>query len=61
MKIEWRKSNHSGGDTGQCVELAALPQAVAIRDSKNPTGPILTFNRTDLGALFTSIKSSSSM
>jgi hypothetical protein len=38
----WRKSSHSGG-SGDCVEMAVVPFAVAIRDSKNPTGPALAF------------------
>ena len=34
----WRKSSYSGGD-GDCVEVAHdLPAAVAVRDSKNPSG-----------------------
>ncbi|MEV7908221.1 DUF397 domain-containing protein, partial [Streptomyces anulatus] len=40
----WRKSSLSGGNGGQCVEVAAnLPGTVAVRDSKNPTGPKLLF------------------
>ena len=38
----WRKSSHSG-DQGECVEIAALGGAVAVRDSKDPEGPALTF------------------
>ena len=38
----WRKSSLSGGNGGQCVEVATnLPDAIAIRDSKNPNGPRL--------------------
>lgn len=50
MKREliWRKSSHSGSDGGQCVELARVENAVAIRDSKDPRGPILVISRTDL-------------
>jgi Domain of unknown function (DUF397) len=39
---QWRKSTRSSG-TGQCVEVARLDQAVAVRDSKNPNGPNLIF------------------
>ncbi len=40
----WRKSSHSGNNGGTCVEVADnLPGFVAVRDSKNPTGPALTF------------------
>lgn len=39
--ITWRKSSYSG-DTGNCVEVAALPSTqIGIRDSKNPAGPML--------------------
>ncbi|MGW5673012.1 DUF397 domain-containing protein [Micromonospora sp. NPDC003776] len=38
----WRKSSHSG-DEGACVEMAPLAAAVAVRDSKDPAGPLLVF------------------
>jgi hypothetical protein len=38
----WRKSSWSGNNGGNCVEVATnLPGAVAIRDSKDPEGPVL--------------------
>ncbi|MGW7370187.1 DUF397 domain-containing protein [Streptomyces sp. NPDC054841] len=39
----WRKSTYSGGDGGEsCVEvLDDIPGVVPVRDSKNPTGPVL--------------------
>lgn len=39
----WRKSSHSGDTGGDCVEVAGLSDAVAVRDSKNPEGPVLGF------------------
>lgn len=40
----WRKSTRSNGSGGACVEVASnLPGLVAVRDSKDPTGPVLTF------------------
>ncbi|GAB3839985.1 DUF397 domain-containing protein [Micromonospora andamanensis] len=40
----WRKSTRSGDNGGDCVEVADnLPGLVAVRDSKDPTGPALTF------------------
>ncbi|AEM81475.1 DUF397 domain-containing protein [Streptomyces violaceusniger] len=38
-----RKSSYSRGEE-ECVEVATnVPDAVAIRDSKNPAGPMLRF------------------
>ncbi|WBB82020.1 DUF397 domain-containing protein [Micromonospora sp. WMMD882] len=43
----WRKSSRSGSNGGECVEVADnLPGLVAVRDSKDPTGPALTFTPT---------------
>ena len=41
---QWFKSSYSSGQ-GACVEVAAVPGAVAARDSKNSEGPALTFSR----------------
>jgi len=51
----WRKSSHSSGD-GQCVEVARLDQAVAVRDSKSPNGPNLIFTRHDWSAFMRGLK-----
>ncbi|BCJ37982.1 hypothetical protein Athai_54850 [Actinocatenispora thailandica] len=37
----WRKSSRSNTG-GNCVEIADSPGVIAIRDSKNPAGPVLT-------------------
>ncbi|SCF45981.1 protein of unknown function (DUF397) [Micromonospora matsumotoense] len=40
----WRKSTRSSGNGGNCVEVADnLPGVIAVRDSKDPDGPTLTF------------------
>ncbi|MGW3334109.1 DUF397 domain-containing protein [Streptomyces rubiginosohelvolus] len=44
--LTWRKSSHSGGEQGQCVEIAETPSAIHIRDSKNTDGPSLTLAHT---------------
>ncbi|MGH3325777.1 MAG: DUF397 domain-containing protein [Streptomyces sp.] len=38
----WFKSSYSSGAGGECVEVAACPGTVHIRDSKDKTGPILS-------------------
>ncbi|MFD4608239.1 DUF397 domain-containing protein [Streptomyces sp. NPDC058440] len=38
----WRKSSHSGGDNGSCVEIVdGFEAGVPVRDSKTPSGPAL--------------------
>ncbi len=39
----WRKSSYSGGNNGQCVELAC--DGKAIRDSKNPAADVIVIGR----------------
>ena len=39
----WQKSTRSGPNCDNCVEVAFVPGAVAVRDSKNPSGPALLF------------------
>lgn len=46
----WRKSSRSGDNGGQCVEVAFVGEAVAMRDSKNPTGPALVFTPGEFSA-----------
>lgn len=42
----WRRSSRSnGGGYGDCVEIAELAGQVAMRDSKDPAGPVLAFPR----------------
>ncbi|HEX7658476.1 MAG TPA: DUF397 domain-containing protein [Pseudonocardiaceae bacterium] len=49
--VVWRKSSHSAGDNGACVELAGTLDR--LRDSKNPTGPVLL---ADVPALVRGLK-----
>jgi hypothetical protein len=50
--LTWRKSTYSSGaEGGNCVELAAQG---AVRDSKNPGGPVLS---VEITALVTAVKS----
>jgi hypothetical protein len=75
-RIEWRKSSRSGGNGGNCVEIAparrpsshggstggdcvevaSVERVIAVRDSKNPDGPVLVFASHAWRAFTTSFK-----
>lgn len=51
MSVVWKKSSRSNGSGGNnCVEVAFLDDGVAVRDSKDPGGPALLFNRAEWAA-----------
>ena len=55
--VIWRKSSYSGSNGGACVDVADnLPGIVAVRDSKDPHGPNLTFSRDEWRTFTSSIK-----
>jgi hypothetical protein len=54
----WRTSSYSG-TSGNCIEVAAPSHRTrAVRDSKDPTGPVLRFT-TDQWSAFTAYVSTS--
>ncbi|MGI8332837.1 DUF397 domain-containing protein [Actinomadura scrupuli] len=78
--MDWRKSNHSSGQGGNCVEVAqarwrtsstsgqggadrvevaGLPGIIAIRDSKDPYGPVLAFDNATFGRFVATIRTGS--
>jgi hypothetical protein len=56
MNPVWRKSSHSGGQQGDCVELARLGAEVGVRDSKNVAAGHLTVSAQTFGALVARVK-----
>lgn len=41
--LQWIKSSYSTNDGPECVEVAAIPGTILVRDSKNVQGPRLAF------------------
>ncbi|NEA48170.1 DUF397 domain-containing protein [Streptomyces sp. SID10815] len=55
--MNWRKSTYSsGGDGDTCVEIAALPARIAIRDSKAPARALLSVPASSFVVFIESIK-----
>ncbi|MEV0623987.1 DUF397 domain-containing protein [Nonomuraea sp. NPDC050404] len=53
----WRKSSRSGGNGGNCVEVATnLPGFVAVRHSKHPNGAALIFTPAEWEAFLGGVK-----
>jgi hypothetical protein len=52
----WRKARKSVGN-GNCVEISRRDAGIAIRDSKNPTGPVLWYTIAEFDAFIDGAKS----
>ena len=46
----WIKSTRSGLNPDNCVEVAFVDGAIAVRDSTNPSGPALIFTAAEWDA-----------
>jgi len=56
-RAQWRKSTYSGSNGGGCVEIARnLPGIVAVRDSKDREGPVLTFTPAEWRAFIVGVR-----
>ncbi|MEU8345230.1 protein of unknown function [Actinomadura meyerae] len=54
--LTWRKSSYSQGGGTECVEIARVSDWCAVRDSKNPDGPVLTLTTGSWATLLQAIK-----
>jgi hypothetical protein len=41
--LRWRKSTHSGSNSGGCIEVADHGDEVLVRDTQDRSGPVLQF------------------
>jgi hypothetical protein len=54
QRLRWRKSTRSG--VNNCVEVAFLDGRVAVRDSKDKRGPVLTFTTAEWRAFLDRVR-----
>lgn len=54
----WYKSSYSGGDQGDCLEVARGHAGVPVRDSKAVTGPALVFSADCWAAFVAAVRDS---
>jgi hypothetical protein len=47
--LVWCKA-HRSTNNGQCVEIASTADKIAVRDSKDPNGPILVYTSAEFSA-----------
>jgi hypothetical protein len=52
VELAWRTSSFS--DHIECVEMAWPGDAIFVRDSKHPSGPVLMFEHSRFGRLLAS-------
>ncbi|SNY75461.1 DUF397 domain-containing protein [Paractinoplanes atraurantiacus] len=53
----WHKSTRSGGNGGDCVEVAVnLPGIVAVRDTKDREGAALIFTHSEWVAFLAGVR-----
>lgn len=54
LRWVWRRSSSCEG--GACLEVRATAGGVEVRDSKAPSGPVLTFTDADWSAFLAAVK-----
>ncbi|MEI5520644.1 DUF397 domain-containing protein [Streptomyces brasiliscabiei] len=58
LDVAWVKSSYSNGGNN-CVEVAGLDDAIAVRDSKNPDGPALLMPTSAFQSFVTGVRDGS--
>ena len=54
--VIWRTSSYSGGNGGQCVEVADAANVVMVRDTKDRGGLVLSVHADAWNAFLASLK-----
>jgi hypothetical protein len=53
-QLVWRTAKDC--NIGECVQVAAAPGGVAIRDSKDPDGPVLRYDLREFAVFAAGVK-----
>lgn len=56
LRAPWRKSSRSGDQAGGCVEVANADGSVFLRDSRDPSGPVLGVPSEDWSAFLAALR-----
>ena len=56
--LRWRTSSYSGGEGGNCVEVAGRARRVLVRDTTDRTGPVLRFSAATWRKFASQVKAS---
>jgi hypothetical protein len=54
--LEWRKSSASQG-SGECAEVTQRGASILVRDSRDPSGTVLSFGPRQWGAFLSRVQS----
>lgn len=55
-QVTQRKAQRSNDQGGECVEVAAFPKAIGVRDSKDPDGAVLLLGPVAFRVLLSELK-----
>ncbi|MEU8085189.1 DUF397 domain-containing protein [Micromonospora sp. NPDC049101] len=55
-QVAWRKSSRSGANDSNCVEVGEVSSGLAVRDSKDPGGSALIFDRGVWSSFVTALR-----
>lgn len=56
LSLHWRHSTCSQGADQTCVDVAFTGEVVAVRDSKEPSGPLLRFTPAEWRVFLCGVK-----
>jgi hypothetical protein len=56
VEVAFSKSSESGPWTDNCVEVGSCDCGIQVRDSKDQSGPVLTFNHAEWKAFLAGVR-----